>query len=276
MSIANRLRQLGGSRIRSFAGKRAWNPSLLEGALAIWLDASDESTITLNGSDVSQWDDKSGNNKNAVQAAGAKQPAYTPNLLSGKHGVVFNGASDCLTVASLTLNTFTTVFLVLKNPSGGVFFLEHSINGNNFPGFYIYGDQAASSLTRRVATSNFANYGSGAWMGASDTIITINTTSTPDVAGDIFRPFKDGTALARTPNAATTLTNSSVTETLNIGSRNDGAAVFFNGNLYEMIICNVSLGVSDQQKMEGYLAWKWGLQGNLPANHPYKSISPTT
>lgn len=27
-------------------------------------------------------------------------------------------------------------------------------------------------------------------------------------------------------------------------------------------------------KDEGYLAWKWGLQGNLPNNHPYKNSAP--
>jgi hypothetical protein len=27
--------------------------------------------------------------------------------------------------------------------------------------------------------------------------------------------------------------------------------------------------------VEGYLAWKWGLQGNLPPNHPYKLFPPS-
>ena len=25
---------------------------------------------------------------------------------------------------------------------------------------------------------------------------------------------------------------------------------------------------------EGYLAWRWGLQGKLPVGHPYKNTSP--
>ena len=28
------------------------------------------------------------------------------------------------------------------------------------------------------------------------------------------------------------------------------------------------------QQAEGYLAWKWGLQGNLPSYHPYKNSAP--
>jgi len=27
-------------------------------------------------------------------------------------------------------------------------------------------------------------------------------------------------------------------------------------------------------KVEGYLAWKWGLVANLPSGHPYKNLPP--
>lgn len=33
--------------------------------------------------------------------------------------------------------------------------------------------------------------------------------------------------------------------------------------------------LSDLEKGEGYLAWKWGLQGSLPVSHPYKNAAPT-
>jgi hypothetical protein len=35
------------------------------------------------------------------------------------------------------------------------------------------------------------------------------------------------------------------------------------------------LSTTDRQKLEGYLAHKWGLAANLPADHPYKSAAPT-
>jgi hypothetical protein len=35
-----------------------WNPSMI--STALWLDAADVATVTLNGSTVSQWNDKSG------------------------------------------------------------------------------------------------------------------------------------------------------------------------------------------------------------------------
>lgn len=32
---------------------------------------------------------------------------------------------------------------------------------------------------------------------------------------------------------------------------------------------------ADLQTVEAYLAWRWGLQGNLPSGHPYKSAPPS-
>jgi hypothetical protein len=32
---------------------------------------------------------------------------------------------------------------------------------------------------------------------------------------------------------------------------------------------------TDRQKIEGYLAWKWGIQASLPAAHPYRNAAPT-
>ena len=49
-----------------------WNPSMI--STALWLDAADASTVILNSSNVSQWNDKSGNGKH-VSATGAAQPS---------------------------------------------------------------------------------------------------------------------------------------------------------------------------------------------------------
>ena len=41
----------------------------------------------------------------------------------------------------------------------------------------------------------------------------------------------------------------------------------------EMIIIN-SPSTDDMIKLEGYLAWKWGLQDKLPGDHLFKSNPP--
>ena len=45
------------------------------------------------------------------------------------------------------------------------------------------------------------------------------------------------------------------------------------GRLGELIISNTALTDSEIQKVEGYLAHKWGLAGTLPASHAYKQSS---
>ncbi len=53
-----------------------------------------------------------------------------------------------------------------------------------------------------------------------------------------------------------------------------GSVYFFSGDICEVIIYNSSLSSTDREKVEGYLAHKWGLTSSLPASHPYKSSAP--
>lgn len=49
----------------------------------------------------------------------------------------------------------------------------------------------------------------------------------------------------------------------------------WDGQIGEIVIVSGDLTVANRQKLEGYLAWKWGLEANLPSNHPYKLLPPT-
>ena len=51
------------------------------------------------------------------------------------------------------------------------------------------------------------------------------------------------------------------------------------GRFAELLLFDGDCGTSNdiylyRYQAEGYLAWKWGLQGNLPSNHPYKNSAP--
>jgi hypothetical protein len=46
------------------------------------------------------------------------------------------------------------------------------------------------------------------------------------------------------------------------------------GTIYELIVMKNGLSLAEQQKMEGYLAWKWGIQLQLPTTHPYYTHAP--
>jgi hypothetical protein len=56
--------------------------------------------------------------------------------------------------------------------------------------------------------------------------------------------------------------------------KNFGGDRFFKGVMCEFIVFNTPLTTSQIQEIQGYLAWKWGVNSNLPSNHPYFSSAP--
>jgi len=50
---------------------------------------------------------------------------------------------------------------------------------------------------------------------------------------------------------------------------------WYNGNLAELCLFSEFLSDANRQKVEGYLAYKYGLQSVLDVSHPYKSSYPT-
>jgi hypothetical protein len=71
-----------------------FSPKQIAG-LALWLDAADSTTITLNSGNVSQWSDKSGLGRNFVQSTAIKQPAYSTTYFA-KGAVHFDGTDDVM------------------------------------------------------------------------------------------------------------------------------------------------------------------------------------
>jgi hypothetical protein len=47
------------------------------------------------------------------------------------------------------------------------------------------------------------------------------------------------------------------------------------GSTCEIIAFDSTLAALDREKLEGYLAHKWGFAGSLPTDHPYKSAPPS-
>ena len=69
-------------------------------------------------------------------------------------------------------------------------------------------------------------------------------------------------------DSGATLTN------LKIGRDTASGTTDFGGDMGEILIFTRKLGLSEEQKVEGYLAHKWGGTGALPASHPYKEVAP--
>jgi hypothetical protein len=90
--------------------------------LALWLRA--DQGVMVNGTTVSQWTDRSGNGRHAVQPAGARQPLYLRTAQAGRPALRFDGVDDFLSfpcpVTGLSGMTILLVSSALEERSGGV------------------------------------------------------------------------------------------------------------------------------------------------------------
>ena len=114
--------RLRGLKLNAYAASSrvAFSPALLGPVL--WVDASDATTITLNGSTVSQWSDKSGNGRHLVQATASKQPAYSATTFNNRPGITFDGVDDIFLsnqVTSISGADARTFAYVARRPGVG-------------------------------------------------------------------------------------------------------------------------------------------------------------
>lgn len=250
-------------------GFTQWDPALI--TTALWLDAADASTITLNGSTVSQWNDKSGNNRNVSQATASRQPTYNATGLNSKPTLDFDGTDDFLQNASFEPAGAVTCFFVFNRDAIG--------------GTFVTVDRSGGILEiNGVSSAGYTNISFTA-TGAMNPALGF------DIAGDgtnqniLFGLQYDGTGstssdfVARLNGTDQTVVNSGAFgfagETgFAIGARPAQNINFYNGRISELIFVQSQTSLLVTQKIEGYLAHKWGLTANLPSNHPYKVNPP--
>lgn len=224
---------------------RLWTPDLAQPAL--WLDAADPSTITV-ATGVSEWRDKSGNNRHVSQGTEARQPSLAPNSLNGLSGLDWGSSSNAKGLSTSSLLVAAQVFAVAKYDGTNPFSAYASIYCGD-PSFY-----------RPIFTNNS---GTG-WLGSAQNHLNggdASATALPTISN----PF-----IVRTANSNT----SSATRTASyIGADSS----FFGGRswigkIYEIIIFPTILSTQNSLKVEGYLARKWGIP--LDARHPFVNRPP--
>ena len=220
---------------------------------ALWLDATDSSTLTLADSSVTAWNDKSGNGRHAT---GGTSPTRTTN------GIRFNGSTQWLTTSYTARPTAESVFVVVTwtGTANGAYPILGAIQANT-RGYHV-------NQTGGVASIQWNRNGIGGYASTSGV-----TTSVQFLSSGIFGSSAGTTGLnggARSASATLTFAGTAGSETL-IG-RNTTA--YFVGTLHEILVYSVALTESQRKRVEGYLAWKWGLQTKLPSSHSSSTFRP--
>ena len=236
-----------------------FSPSSITG-ITLWLDGADPNAngFTPSAGTLSSWKDKSGNN---YHATGVNSPQIVTSAVNGLSAVSLNG-SNWLTssIAASTFSSYLNVFFVYK-VNGSVSFYAPWTRSSGATGAPF--DQYSEN--RYIGGTWFTS----TWNHASATSTTL-MTQMQNVSGSTFYEYLNGSTSAA---ASSTASGSDTASTFYIGTRGD-TVTRFNGYMCEIIVVNASVSLSVQQKIEGYLAWKWGVRTSLPTSHPYYSTAP--
>jgi len=269
---------------RAFGGSQLWRPSNLGSALALWLDAEDAASITLNGSTVSQWNDKSGNARNVSQATAANQPTLTASGLNGKPVVTFDGADWLFNAnpGALIRNVAGGTVAAVLNYTDAV--------SQRIPVTVMNGTGAGVRFSTGLQTTGTTNiYSRRLDADASASLVTsppAYTNGTSIIQVGVARysvgaldQFVNGVAggTGTFPSSGNSSDTDSATLVLGGASTDDGVTLSNKmlGFVGEAVYTNTALSTADRERLEGYFAWKWGLEANLPSDHPFKNTPPT-
>lgn len=252
------------------------------GTIKLWLDASDTATLTLAGSAVTTWADKSTNAYTFTQSTTANKPLYDANGLgTGYDGVVFDGSNDYLTCDQAAsewtmLHDGTTdysLFVVFRKDSTGTNserLMNTNLGGGTAQGVDFYITHNGSG------TPNRGNYSMYNGSGEILTVVTDNNDVVINTPNILLVKFADtGTAsdgnndlfmyvqssLKNSDERTTTFSSSDPDESLKIGTSSSGASssVFFEGTIAEILILEAGLSSDDITTVIEYMQSKWGV-----------------
>jgi hypothetical protein len=219
---------------------------------ALWLDAADSSTLTLSGSNVTQWLDKSGNARHAT-------PFQTGPVLSN-NGLVFDATGVLQGTAPYLHSSYTGAWTLFT-----VFTASTTSIGNprivNYPGIaqmmYIEGGRLNSYLF----SANFQS--TGRVIASNTPYLAAIVNSASSIAQYVNGTLDTSSSHGALPTGSNT--------TYYVGGFDTGGSDRFRGTINEILCFSNALTASQRERVEGYLAAKWNLSSSLDVSHPYRS-----
>jgi hypothetical protein len=253
------------ARQAASGGGGPFSPTSITGS-ALWLDGSDPAgtgVVPANGSVVTTWADKSGKGHNAT---GVNSPILVTNAVNSLSAVSYNDTN--YSFSSIAANTFSSamfVFFIYKVNSAAAYCVPWSRTVGNSANVF---DQYNTS---RLFDAGYL-YIFSSWNLASATTPTLLSQLLVNSPTTTYAEYLNGSTTAA---GTFTMAKAGVdTATRVYIATRDDKYTTFNGYICEIIMYNTQLTFTQRQQVEGYLAWKWGLQASLPGDHLYKTAAP--
>lgn len=249
----------------SAASSGLWTPASI--TTGFWFDASDATTITTVGGKVSAWSDKSGNARDVSQSVDASRPTYAATGQNGLGEVQFNGHRLERTQADVS-TSWTCVIAARNNTTiGNQCMVGFGSTTAANPRWQLDRNGTTARMIRRNDAGSIAQAEQG-----THTVSAFIQAGTCD--GSLVGVSLNGASLATVAAPAGVFTVNRLT----LGAIYAGTStptLLLNGEIYEVVYAPSMLSTLDRERIEGYLAHKWGLASVLPAGHTFKSAAPT-
>lgn len=266
------------------AGSPLWNPAYLTNPASLWYD--DQSALTNVSGNCSQRNDLSGNGWNQTQSTSGQRPQIIANGLNGRTTIRYDGSNDCLAIPSGALGIFNAassgwIFGVYKKigsdavaTSRRVFVFTNNSTGARL-GIY-WDDGTASAQNRIVVGARRTDAGAYNRVQSSSTssdqwvaLMARVSWSARTIDLYINGALDAGITSAFDASGATSATNSATAST---GASTTGTTSWAGEEACSL--CGNAITTDDIDRLFGAYMWRYGLQGNLPIGHPYKSAPP--
>jgi hypothetical protein len=237
----------------------------VKGGLALWLDAADDTTFSYSsGTSVSQWRDKSGNNRHFFQATAGNQPSRSA-VVNSRKAIQFTAASSqYLRYNSKIINNTTGGSVFVAWRTAGETGAYSSILDNYHCGSNALG--AGFQIERNVTNNQY--YWGFQTSGCSNAGFIPATSYSNDTTNSVWIT-KDSTTITGGLNGTSVTPSSSPSATWieddkgwTIGAWGAGTESFgrfFNGINCEVIIFNRGLSPTEVKQINTYLGQKWGI-----------------
>ena len=241
----------------------------------LWLDAADSSAVTI-ATGVSQWNDKSGNANNLTQSTTGSQPTYASSLITFANDKYLN-------IPATVLNNLPTwsLFFVINPISSSNWIMskqKDGVDSYNILSMTISSTTSGGVQSGSVGNLYWRSMNAGTQLGSSDSLTT-STLQTCSLTydGTNLYFYKNG-EVNQVTTGSFAIQNQTSPNTYTLGAliypsgiANPGVTNF---RLGEMISYNTFLTTSQRERVEGYLAHKWGLLSSLSSINPYKTLPP--
>ena len=255
------------------ARKGLWTPNDLTVKPWAWYDASDGSTMTYDTSSrVSDWRSKGRLPANATLRE--TDPGYQPVLTAS---AAANNAKPALTFASgAVMRTAGNTDITEGESSSSIFAVARVASTTSeqiviSTGLSTDATQNVRTLVIRNGTACIDFAGGSRFQGTGPAL------TVPQIVG--FKVEQDGAQVtsvwANGTNGGNNFRSSPRGGKLTLGQMPYYTPNPATDAMQEIVLLDYHLGTTEQQMLEGYLAWKWGTVSLLPSGHPFKSAAPT-